>query len=68
VKLTDFAHFSVSGFTTGATELSCDRCGAAEVYGLDGTDVGLTDLVAWAQRHVCPQAASRPPARILAVA
>jgi hypothetical protein len=67
VKLTDFAHFSVTSFTTGATELSCDRCGKAEVYGLDGTDVGLTDLIAWAQRHKCPAAATMPPRELVAV-
>jgi hypothetical protein len=61
VKLSDFARYSVDG----PVLTSCDRCGEGEYFGPGGEDVGLTDLVAWAQHHVCPQSATAMPAREL---
>jgi hypothetical protein len=49
MNLTQFAHFTVDG----PVLMSCDRCGEGEVFGSAGQDVGLTDLVAWAGKHVC---------------
>lgn len=57
MNLTQFARFTVDG----PVLVSCDRCGEGEVFGSAGQDVGLTDLVAWAQKHVCPPAATAKP-------
>lgn len=62
MKLSDFARFSVAGLHSGITQLSCDRCGEAEGFGIGTDDVALTDLIAWARDHRCPEAATTAPA------
>ena len=62
MKLTDFARFTVDG----PVPISCDRCGEAEMFGPAGEDVGMTDLVAWAQKHECRAAATALPGLELA--
>ena len=61
MKLSQLAHFTAGGFASGAVEVSCDRCGTAEVFGLDHSDIGLSDLVAWTARHICPASVTAIP-------
>jgi hypothetical protein len=51
--ITDLARYAVTGYANGVVELTCTRCGAPGVFGLDDEDVALSDLAVWARDHRC---------------